>query len=124
MEIIAWLLPTLMSLLIVFHCLILAGLIPHSIIWGGRVKSRKQLIRLQSISITLSAVFLWIILERTAWVEGILTPHFSSISTWVLFGFFALNTFTNMASKNKFEQRFFAPFSALLAALCLVLQLS
>ncbi|MBE0639732.1 MAG: hypothetical protein IH598_14535, partial [Bacteroidales bacterium] len=46
------------SATIVFHVLIVLRLIPYSFIWGGRLKSDRQMYVFEAFSISLNAAFL------------------------------------------------------------------
>ena len=41
----------ILSVLLVFHFLILLKIVPYNIIWGGRLKSNKEMYRFETVSI-------------------------------------------------------------------------
>lgn len=49
-----------------------------------------------------------------------ISPRYLNRATWIIAGYMALNTITNLASGNAFEQQVLAPTSAVMAALTAV----
>lgn len=106
---------TLLNLLAVFHLLILLEVIPHRIVWGGNIRSGKQLMLMEGLSLLVSIVFIFIIgaiqeLWMVDWID-----RNSIFILWVLFAFFLLSVIGNLFSKNHLEKRLFAPISLLMA---------
>ncbi|MFZ6052482.1 hypothetical protein [Halocola ammonii] len=106
-----------------FHLLILVGIIPHSIIWAGKIKSRKQLIQLEMFSIFILLVAALIAVLNTSLVEVDVSQTSLKIANWALFGFFVLNTLGNLTAKTKFEKFGFGSLTIIMAFLALALAL-
>ncbi len=115
---------TILSIFLVFHLLVLMKIIPYGVVWGGRLKSDKEMYRFEIVSISINLFFLFVILVHS----NIFTISFPKIMTtivlWLMTALFAFNTFGNMVSKNKLEERVFTPTTFLLTIFSLILALS
>ena len=96
------LLTSLLTLVIVFHVLILLGSIPYTIAWGGRLKSREEMLVFETVSILLN-VFLIGVLALKA---KNLKHKFADSVLWIFFGIFSLNTVGNLLAETNFEKYF------------------
>jgi len=119
----AYSLLVLLFALGLFHLLILTGVIPHSIIWAGKIKSRKQLIRLELFSIFILLIAGLIVVLNTDLIELATPVSGLKIANWALFGFFVLNTLGNLTAKTKFEKFGFGSLTLIMAFLALALAL-
>ena len=102
-------------LLVVFHLLVLTGIIPFEIIWGGKITDVSQMRELETVSIIVS---LFMLAVAAVWAKTNKTGTTGKVTTiilWIMFFFFCFNTITNLLSGNLFEQLFFAPLTLLLA---------
>lgn len=92
------------AVFILIHIAILSGLLPFTIVWGSRVKSKRQMIRLEVIAIVVLSI-LSLIAAGAAGFLPLSMPHlFYQISLWVMAGLFFLNTIGNLLSENAFEK--------------------
>jgi len=111
------------SLFLVFHFLVLLKVIPYNIVWGGRLKSDREMYRFEIISILVNSIFLILILIQS----GILTYEFPqrimTIMLWFMSGLFLLNTLGNLMSKNRMEKIYFTPVTIILTVLTFLLAL-
>ncbi len=104
----------LLSVILVYHLLIISSIIPYDAVWGGRLESKGQMIRLEIFSISINLLILGATLLRA-------TKSTSLLLRMVFFlfsGLFALNTLGNIASKNMYEAVIFTPLTMILAVLC------
>jgi hypothetical protein len=119
----AILIITLIALFL-FHIMILLQILPYSMVWGSRLKSKKEMLRFESISLVVTGIFIWLAMEATGDIEGVIP---SSWSVWILWGlafFFGLNTLGNLTSKNQVERYGFSIGTIILVGCCVVLALS
>ena len=58
----------LLSAIMLFHVLVIINVIPYEIIWGGRIRNRRELINLELISIIVNAIMIFVVLIRTGMV--------------------------------------------------------
>ncbi len=105
----------IIALLLIIHIAVFIGWIPYTTIWGGRLKSRKEMFRFETISIGLNILFLWLVLESTAIVKGILPQNWNLYILYFIGGFFTLNVLANLFSRNKIEKIIFTPLAVILA---------
>lgn len=110
-----------LGLLIVFHVLVIAGIIPHSIVWAGKINSRAQLLRMESISLVVLALAILLVTLRMEYLAFIDSPAVINGGMWVLFAFFLLNTLGNLTAKSPIEKYGFGTLTLLMSLCCLVL---
>lgn len=113
-----------LSIFLIFHICVLLQIIPYSIVWGGRLKSKTEMYRFETISILVNLIFLGIILEQAHLLTFGIPQKALTIMLWIMAALFLLNTLGNAVSKNKLEQKLFTPITLLLAILSLILALS
>ena len=113
----------LLSLLVLFHVMVLLKIIPYKALWGGRLSSDREMYKFELPSLLMSLLFLGVILIHSGYLllkfpEWVMTAALSLMAA--LFG---LNTLGNLTSKNKFERGVFSPLTLLLAFGCAYLAL-
>jgi hypothetical protein len=113
----------ILSLVIVFHSLIITGMIPFDIVWGGRLSGAAQMRLYESISIVLNLLMLFMVMAK----GGLLHTGISKKVYAYFFGLmsllFFLNTIGNFISKNDFERMIFTPLTLILSILFLRLSI-
>ena len=114
----------LLSLFLILNFLIILKIIPYHLVWGGRLKSDKEMYRFETISILINAIFLFVILTQANFVQIEIPKKIITYALWIMAGLFCLNTIGNALSKNKIEQRLFTPITILLTIFSLILALS
>lgn len=111
----------LFAAIFVFHFLVLIGVIPYTIVWGGRLENLQQMYGFEAVSILLNSFFLLVILMERGYIQS----YFSdSLLKWILWGMivlFFLNTLGNLNSLNRLESIIFTPITFLIALFCLLL---
>ena len=96
------LLVGLLSLVIIFHFLILVKIIPFGIAWGGRLKSAEEMYVFESISIALNLFLIWILSLKSKNVKSKLIDF----TLWIFIVVFSLNTIGNLFAHTNFEKGF------------------
>ncbi len=119
-----WGLLILLGLFLVLHLIIVLKIIPYDIIWGGRLKSDREMYRFEIFSILVNALLLMVVLVQRGIITIGMPKSVIYICLWIMTGLFLLNTLGNITSKNKLEQRLFTPVTILLAVFSLILALS
>jgi hypothetical protein len=114
----------LLSMFLVLHFIILLKLIPYNLVWGGRLKSDKEMYRFEIFSILINSLFVIIILVQASFLTIDIPKKITTYALWLMTGLFLLNTLGNVTSKNKLEQRAFTPITIMLAIFSLILALS
>lgn len=107
-----------LSLLAILHLLIVAKIVPPDFVWAGAIgASATRRYMLEALSLLLNLIFLVIVVAKLGyirpgrWAKGI------HVAVWVMFVYFVLNFFGNLASGMAAEKLIFAPLTLLLALL-------
>jgi hypothetical protein len=111
------------SLVMIFHALVLTGIIPFEMVWGGRLKSKEEMIPFEITSIALNLVMLGIVAIQTGLLKVNVKPIVLKIAFWCMFVLFAVNTVGNIFSNNELERFIFTPLTLLLSVFSLRLAL-
>jgi hypothetical protein len=110
-------------LVMLFHVLVLLGIIPFDIVWGGRLKSQEEMIPFEITSIALNSVMLGIVMMQAGLLKVNVKPIVLKVAFWCMFVLFAINTVGNIFSNNELERLIFTPLTLLLAVFSLRLAL-
>jgi len=107
----------LLSLLLLFglHILILDGVVPHHIVWGGQIRNTASLKTYQTIALIITVLFIFITAAKIGYLKVGRLKGVVNVGAWVVFAFFILNTITNLLLGVAFENWIFAPITILLA---------
>jgi len=113
----------LFSAIFLLHLLVIMGIllfdyVPIDFLWGGRIKTKEQLLIFEIISLLITIVCIFLILIKSGRVNIPRLAGLANRSMWVLFILFLFNTLGNVLAKTTFEQ-FFAIVTALLSFLLL-----
>lgn len=108
----------LLSLVMVFHALVIAGIIPFGIVWGGRLHSKGEMLRFEAVSVLTNGVLMLVIGivrgDRLAFVSRKLLRAI----LWLFVVLFSLNTVGNLLAKATVETIVFTPLTFVSAILC------
>jgi hypothetical protein len=108
----------LMSALIIFHLLILFKIIPSDIVWGGKIEnSETGLVFTELISLIITLIFMIIIAAKIK--NPLKYKKLINIEVWIIFIYFVLNIFGNLASESPIEKLIFIPLTLILSFLAL-----
>lgn len=105
---------------LVFHMLVLLQVIPFTIVWGGRLKTRKAMYRFEAGSIAVNILLLVLLLACTGYIDFSFSTATIRIIYWCIAGLFLLNTLGNLFSKSKMEKRIFTPVTLLTAIFAII----
>lgn len=108
----------LLSVVIVFHILILAKIIPYTMVWAGRLKTDQEMYAFETISILINIVLLFTILQKANFIKQIFSKRLPDIILWIFVIIFALNTIGNLFSKNIVELILGTTLTAISSFLC------
>ena len=118
------LLLLIFAFLFLFHMLVFIGFIPHGIVWAGRIKSKSDLIKLESVSLIILFVSIIIVGMKLEYFDFGLSSIYKNIGLWILFTLFLLNTLGNITSKNKFEKYAFGTLTIIITSLVFQMAIS
>ena len=112
------------SLVLVFHFLVLFGVVPFEIVWGGRLKDVEEMRGFETVSILLNALMIGAVAIYVRLLPIKMNPKILRLAFWVMFVLFALNTVGNLMAVNEYERIIFTPLTFLLAIFSLRLAIS
>ena len=103
----------------IFHLLVVVGVVPFAMVWGGRLHNHSQMLAFEAVSLTINLLMLVIVVVQAGYVRiriprRVMTVVFSLMSL-----LFLVNTAGNLASNNELEKLLFTPLTLLLALLSL-----
>jgi hypothetical protein len=98
------LLLTVTILSLIFHLLIITGVIPYELTWGGKLESISEMLVFETISILINLFFLHILLQKGNYVRSAYSEKFIRVTLWVFFFLFILNTAGNIQAITTFEK--------------------
>jgi hypothetical protein len=94
------------AVLALFHLLIIVGVIPYKIVWGGRLKNQLQMLGFELVSLTILLIAGVVVAEKIACLHLIGIPFIINTSLWLFLCLFALNTIGNLVAKTRIERYF------------------
>lgn len=100
----------------VFQLVVMAGLVPGEMVWGGRLSSDQERTVGAVVSLTVLLLMITITLVR-AGVIGAAFPAVGRWGMWAITALFALNTVGNLFAVDGRETLIFAPVTAIAALL-------
>jgi hypothetical protein len=119
----AYVMIELLGLALVFHLLVLSGIIDYRIVWGGRLSTTGEMIVFEAVSILSNAVFLLIVLRKIGRLKFIPNEKVINGVLWAMAVVFLLNTAGNLLSLNEWERNIFSPLTFVLTVCCVILAL-
>jgi len=109
----------LLTAVLVFHTLVLTGVIPYGIVWAGKISTAAEMRKLEVISIAVNAFVILILVLKADYIKHKIPAKILNAIIWLLAVLFTLNTIGNLFAKSSFELYFFTPLTFILAVLCL-----
>jgi hypothetical protein len=109
----------LMSLLILYHILILIGIIPSDFVWSGRLENQEQVIQFEAVAIFTSIIVMIVITQKMKYLKQKKRSKVINIGLWIIFAYFVFNIVGNLTSKTTLETIIFTPVSIVLSLLIL-----
>jgi hypothetical protein len=106
---------------VVFHLLMLFGVFPMDLVWGGRIIEKNDFYIMESISISVNVLFIFVILGRAGYLTWSLSKRFFIVGVWIMAALFILNTVGNIFSLNETERLVFTPITLILSIACIML---
>jgi len=113
-----------LSMIIGFHILVITGIIPYQIVWGGRLENFSQMLSFEAVSISLNLLMIAIVAIYANFLKWKINQVAIQIGLWVMFVLFFINTIGNLFSINELEKLIFTPVTLLLSLFSLRLALN
>jgi hypothetical protein len=108
----------ILSFILIFHLLVISGVIPFNIVWGGNVYDKNRLLVMETISIAVNLLLLLFVCAYLGIIKIRVNAQAARIGFWTMFILFSLNTLGNSMSKNPLEFYIFTPLTLLLSLFC------
>lgn len=108
----------IMGLTIIFHILILTGVIPYDITWGGRLKTHADMIRFETVSVLINITVILIVAAHMRWLPFRIDRRTTRIAMWLMVVMFSVNTLGNLFAQTLMEKSF--GILTLLLAICCI----
>lgn len=107
-----------LSLLLVFHILVLFRLAPAEIVWGGQARnSPDELFILEGFALFLTLIFLVIVSAKVGYINATSFIKPINVYLWIIFVYLILNFGSNLVSRTFAENMVFAPLTFVMALL-------
>lgn len=107
----------ILSLLVLFHLLVLIKMIPFELVWGSKLSGESQMYAFEAVSILISLLMLIVVSVRAQIIKVPVNNRIVTIILWIMCCFFCLNTVSNLLADHPFEKLVFAPLTFFLALL-------
>lgn len=109
------------GLVLVFHFLVLMGIVPYEYVWGGRLNTLKNMYAFEGVSILLNVLVMLVLFKkRNSLITGTSNKVIETL-LWILCFLFTLNTIGNLFAETNFEKWVFTPVTAILAYVFFIL---
>ena len=105
----------LLSLIVIFHLLVLLKLVPYDVVWGGKFDSYNSLLPFEIGSLVLNLSFILLVRHRNRNADS----KIGRTGMWLMFVLFALNTIGNLFAETMTEKLTATPLTLILALLSL-----
>ena len=115
----------LFGFVIVFQILIVGGIIPISMAWGGQYSVLTNGLKVAGMVTVIILLFFAYVIRKRAGLFGKKPPSVTiKIVSWFITGFMAVNTLGNLASQRLGEKILFTPITIILFAACFMVSIS
>ena len=107
----------LLTAIMVFHMLVIAGIIPYTIVWGGKLSNSEEMLRFELASVTINLLLVVVIMIKAEYIRIPVSGRIITTILWLYFGLFSLNTIGNLFAEKSLETIIFTPLTFILALL-------
>lgn len=108
----------ILCIVIIFHLLVLSGIVPYTIVWGGKFQNETQLRDFEVVSVIINAFVILVVVIKGQYVNLHIPLKIVNVILWLLVLLFAVNTIGNLVAKATTETIIFTPITFILALLC------
>ena len=104
-------------LTVLFHLLVLTGVIPFSGVWGGRLETVQDMYRFEAVSILINLLVLFVLIQKKKnLLEGSPNKVINAV-LWIFMGLFLLNTVGNLFAESVIEKVLATPLTLIISVL-------
>jgi len=107
-----------MALTSIFHSLVLLGVFPYDMVWGGRLETHAEMVMFERVSLVINLFFLFIALLRANILKLPVSDKLIRAILWFMAGLFLLNTVGNLLSQSLLETLIFTPITLFSTYIC------
>jgi len=111
----------LLSIVTIFHALVILKIIPYTLVWAGKLKTVQEMYSFEIISISINVFLLWIILQKANYAKRIISDRILNVILWIFVILFAVNTVGNLFSKSSIELILGSALTFVSSFLCLLI---
>lgn len=111
----------LLSLVFVFHILVITQIIPYTIVWGGRLKSTSEMYVFELVSIFINSILFTTLLIKGEILKVRIPIKIIHFILWFFVFIFLLNTLGNIVAKDILERLIFTPLTFISAILLIII---
>lgn len=109
----AWLALGIQGFAITFHLLVVFNIIPGNLVWGGKIRNRKELLRMEMFSLLFNFVIIIVSLSYLQIIPRFLPFKFMRIVFALLAILFIANTAGNLLAESDVERFIMTPLTLL-----------
>ena len=117
-------LSIILLLFMSFHVIVIAQIIPFSLVWGGIVKDHAQMLALETVSILILLIMLSIVGIKVALLKIDINSKIIKNLLFIMALFFFSNTIGNSLSAHWIEKLIFTPLTGILSLFSLLTALN
>lgn len=114
----------MLTLLLILHLCIFLRIVDYKFVWGGRLKSDKEMYRFETLSILINSFLILFMLIYANLLPIDLPTKVMNYILWIMTIMFLVNTTGNIASDNKVEKWLFTPITVFLTIFSSILALT
>ena len=111
---------TLLTMLLTYHLVIIAELIPFDKVWAGQLQSREEMLVFEAFSIFMVVGILAVFFVKYRQLLKGIYNRGTNKFIWVIAAFFALNSLGNLFAESKVELVFGTSLTLTVSILCFV----
>ncbi len=103
---------------LIFHALIVLGVIPYGIVWGGNLDSASSVHEFEAVSLGINLLLFLVVLMRAGYIRLWLAERALSVLLWVFAMIFLANSIGNLLAKTMLELLLFTPITLMSSVFC------
>ncbi|MBL7870815.1 MAG: hypothetical protein JNM78_04320 [Cyclobacteriaceae bacterium] len=107
----------LFIVVITFHLLIIFQVIPHTIVWAGKLKTIDEMYAFEAASISINIFLVAVLLFKGNYMKHRISEKTLNVILWIFMGLFAFNTIGNLLAESLVEKVVFTPLTLLSSVL-------
>lgn len=107
------LLIAMLAASICYHIAIFFGAVPFEHVWGGQLKTYKEMLVMETVSITTNLLLIWFVAQAAGYAKRVFNHKIIRLWLWLMVAVFFLNSVGNLLAISDFERWIFTPITLL-----------